>query len=335
MDLTHDELERFLCSIFTGTRYLHVDDELFTFKHPSNEIKMGADLVYNSSYNEALTEGMLSIADLEKIMEERNIITVEEKDRLKKLEAQLEGQKILLGRTTRVKANQDRIKGIISGVEAEIRSIKNKKTSKLLMSAETKGEEDRALYLCSRCTYSENEYLVWPTYKDILKEKRLEFKDELLIQFLGFYGGISTRVIRFIARSALWRIRYVTSQKVSDPLFGVPTSQYTNDMLNLAYWSNYYQNIYEMLPEDRPSDLVVEDDDALDAYMKTYYADRTQEDAARKSKAKNSGRLSAFDSEEVIITRSNELYEDIEYDKPREAQRVKDRADIKKRTRRG
>ena len=43
--------------------------------------------------------------------------------------------------------------------------------------------------------------------------------------------------------------------------------------------------------------------------------------------------MSAFDAEEVIVTQSNELYEEIEYDKPREAQRVKNRTDIKKRTR--
>jgi hypothetical protein len=106
-------------------------------------------------------------------------------------------------------------------------------------------------------------------------------------------------------------------------------------MLNLAYWSNYYQNIYEMLPEDRPPDLIIDDDEALDAYMTSYYDERTREDAARRSKNKTGGKLSAFDKEEVILTQSNELYEDVKYDKPREAQRIKDKADIRKRTRRG
>ena len=90
-----------------------------------------------------------------------------------------------------------------------------------------------------------------------------------------------------------------------------------------------------MLPEDRPSDIVIEDDDALDAYMKTFYEERNKEEAHRKHVNKRSGKLSAFDSEEVIITRSHELYEDIEYDTPREAQKIKDRVDLKKRTRRG
>jgi hypothetical protein len=123
--------------------------------------------------------------------------------------------------------------------------------------------------------------------------------------------------------------------KTSEPLFGVPTSEYTLNQINLVYWSNFYQNIYEMMPEDRPSDMVIDDDDTLDAYMKAYYEERSRQDATRKSKAKTPGKLSAFDAEEVIVTRSNELYQDIEYDTPKESQKLKDRVDIKKKTRRG
>jgi hypothetical protein len=79
----------------------------------------------------------------------------------------------------------------------------------------------------------------------------------------------------------------------------------------------------------------VEDDNALDAYLKAYYEERNREDAARRSKKTSPGKLSAFDREEVIITRSNELYEDIEYNTPKEAQRIKDRVDIKKKAKHG
>ena len=92
-----------------------------------------------------------------------------------------------------------------------------------------------------------------------------------------------------------------------------------------------------MMPKDRPPDLIIEDDDALDAYMKSYYEERNREDATERSKYQNQqnrGTLSAFDREEVIVTRSNELYEDIEYDRPREAQKIKGRADIKKKAKR-
>jgi hypothetical protein len=278
---------------------------------------------------------MLKTADLEELIDKRNLIPKEDKDRLKKLQGQLEAQEILLSKTTRVKANQDRIKGVIKKLRKEIGEIEYKRNSKLLMSAETKAEEVKTFYICSQCSYNEDDTLVWPSYELALKEKDIEFKELVLLNYVRFYSGIPTRFIREIARSSIWRIRYVNSMKTSEPLFGVPTSEYNLNQINLVYWSNFYQNIYEMLPEDRPSDMVIEDDDTLDAYMKAYYEERNREEAARKSKSKSSGKLSAFDAEEVIVTRSNELYQDIEYDTPREAQKLKDRVDVKKKTRRG
>jgi SepF-like predicted cell division protein (DUF552 family) len=340
MVLTDEEAERYLNQIFIGQRLIYIDEKLFLFKQPDNYIKAQADLIYNSTYNDAVESGMLPVDELEEILEERHIISDKEQKELEGLKSQLYAQQILLGKTTKIQANQDRIKGIINRLKKEISGIESKKLSKLAMSAESKAAEEKALYLCWACTYvkiNDDYKLYWKNFDDLLKEYNLELRNKILIKFLQFKAGVSTETIRFLARHSLWRIRYVTSQKVSDPLFGVPTSQYTNDMMNLAYWSNFYQNIYEMMPKDRPTDLIIEDDDALDAYMKSYYEERNREDIAERSKhqtQQNRGTLSAFDKEEVIVTRSNELYEDIKYDKPREAQRIKGRADIKKKAKR-
>ena len=340
MDITHEQLERYLCKIFTGVDILYIkdgsEDICIEFRQPDNTIKLRANLVYDKAYDKAISEGMLATDDLKKLIKERNIFTEEDEDKLEELESKLHGQEMLLAKTLVVKARQDRLKKIINKLKEEINELQLKKTSKLIMSAEAKAEEERSLFFCWACTYdADKNELYWKIYEDLLKETSIILRDKILIEFLKFYRGINNRLIRFIARNNLWRIRYVTSQKTSDPLFGLPTSQYTNDMLNLSYWSNYYQNIYEMLSEDRPPDLIIEDDEALDAYMMSYYDERTREDAARRSKGKTKGKLSAFDKEEVIVTKSNELYEDIKYDKPREAQRIKDKVDIRKKTRRG
>ena len=335
MDLTYEEIERHLHSVFTGKKIVIIDDIYLLFKHPSNDIKMEAVLIYDKSYSKAVKEGMLPVKELEKLIMERKIFTEEDQANIDSLKSKLHGQEVLLSKTTRVKARSDRIVGVIKDLKNQIREIEYKRYSKLIMSAETKAEEERSLFLCWSCTYDfHTDVLYWSKYEDILNEHRLEIRGKILNAFLGFYNGIDNSAIRYIARSNLWRIRYVNSQKVSEPLFGVPTSQYTNDMLNLAYWSSYYQNIYDMSPEDRPSDLIIEDDDALDAYMKNYYDERNREDAARRSKRTSGGKLSAFDKEEVIVAQSHELYEDIEYDKPREARALKDRTDIKKKARR-
>lgn len=338
MELTADEIEKYLCSVFTGKKVVYVSgkekDVKLVLKQPDNYIKLVANSIYDVAYKRALDEGILSLKDLEKLIKERKIFTSEDETKVSDLRSKLEAQQVLLSKTTKVKARSDRIKEVIEDLEKEIINIEYKKYSKLSMSAETKAEEERSSYLCWACVYNIDESLYWPKYEDFLVETNLSFRGNILSAFLRFFGGIDTELIRYISRSTLWRIRYVASQKVSDPLFGVPTSQYTNDMMNLSYWSNFYQNIYEMLPEDKPSELIIEDDRALDAYMQDYYKERNQEESARRSRKTTQGKLSAFNSEEVIVTQSNELYEDIDYDKPREARMIKDKSNIRKKARR-
>lgn len=330
MDLSQEEFDRYLTIIILGKIIVFINDVEFTLEQPTNLIKMRGDIVYQNAYKEAISEGLLPRKKLEQVIKDRNIISDEDQSKLSKLEGKLEAQKILLGKTTKVKANQDRVKKVISELEDDIFFIKEKELSKLMMSAETKAEEDRYNFLCSSCV-RKNDKLVWASYQEYLKETNLELKNELLTQFMSFYNGINTSIIRYIARSSFWRIRYITSSKVADPLFGRPTTEYTTDMLNLTFWSNYYQQVYELLPEDRPPDNIIEDDESLDAYMDSFYNERQKESMARKAKRKTPGKLSAFDQEEVIVTKSNELYEDIKYDKPREAQRIKDKTDIRKK----
>jgi len=333
IELTNDELDRCLNIIFTGSKFIEIDGIFLILKQPDNLINMRAQLVYDAALSRAVQEGFLKREQLEELIEKRGLFTEADKERIAKLESKLEGQKILLSKTVKVKANQDRLKAIINDIENQIAEIKIKKMSKMMMSAETKAEEERYNYLCWASTYNEDNKKFWPEFSKFMEETNIEFRDKVLSNFAKFYNGFSVETIRYIARSNVWRIRYITSQKTSDPLFGRPTADYTSDMLNLAFWTNYYNNIYEMSPEDRPPDSVIEDDEALDAYMNSYYEDRSKENMARKSKRTTGGKLSAFDKEEVIVTQSNPLYEDIKYDKPREAQRIKDRTSIRKKAR--
>lgn len=339
--LSHEEVEKYLLKIFSGKEMVLIEDgdkDLFVvFKYPSNDIKMRANIIYEDAYNRAVREGHLSLADWEKLITERNIFTEADERQVQKLQDQIDAQKIVLAKTTKVAARQDRIKGIIKDLKEKQYKILNKKTSKLVMAAENRAEEVRSAYYCWACTYKyDSDELYWSSYQAFNNETSVLLKDKILLSFMRFFTGIPTAEIRFIARHNLWRIRYVTSQKTSEQLFGVPTSEYNNDMISLAYWSNYYQSIYEMMPEHRPSDTIIDDDEALDAYMDEYYKERNREDAARKSKISTKGKLSAFDKEEVIVTKSNELYQEIDYDKPREAQRLKDKqvSSIKKKTKR-
>jgi hypothetical protein len=333
MELTHEEVDKYLEQVFTGTKIVDIGSEILIFRFPDISTRMKARRIYEYEYQRSLEEGLLSTEDMKKLIESRHLISEEERNKLASLKSRLEAQKVLLAKTTKVKANQDRVKKIIYDLEDQIRSIEIKERSKMSMTAENKAEESRLYYLCWASSFDfYSDKLRWSEYDLFLHERDIELRMRITSEFILFYSGIPTPIIRFMARSSLWRIRYVTSLKTSEPLFGVPTSQYTNDMLNLAYWSHYYQNVYEMLPDSQPPENIIEDDDALDAYLKDYYEEQKREaQGRRRHKPIKGGKLSAFDKDEVIITRGNELYEDVNYDKPRESQAIQDRNLISKR----
>ncbi len=335
-DLSQEALENYMYKIFSGKDYICLDtNDLIVIRYPSIDLILKAMQIYDKSYKKAIDIGLLPSDELETLINERNIITKEDTQKLIKFENKLEAQNILLSKTVKVRANQDRIKKVIKKLNLQIRQIKIKKISKMMLSADVKAEEDKLLFLCVKCTYNDNDKLYWESYTDMLSETNLNLKDEILFKFIKFYRGMDSKIIRKIARSSLWRIRYISSQKTSDQLFGIPSTEYTVDMVSLAYWSNFYQSIYEMMPDERPSEFVIEDDETLDAFMAAYYDERTRQDAYRKSKSSDPSKLSAFDKEEVIVMKSNELYQDIKYDTPREAQKIKDKTSVKKRTKRG
>ena len=336
MELSSEEIEKYLDQISSALKIVDIEDKIFLFKQPTVYNKIESRRLYELEYSKSINEGLLSVEEMGNLMKKRQLITDEEKRELYSLRSKLDAQKVLLGKTTRVRARQDRIKNIIHDIEKQIREIEYKERSKFSMTAETRSEETRMLYLCySNCYDFLTTKLYWDSYNSFLNESDYLLRQKIISEFILFYSGISTEYVRFIARSNLWRIKYVTSLKASDPLFGRPTSEYTNDMLNLAYWSRYYQNIYEMLPEDQPSEYIIEDDEALDAYMKDYYDEHNKEAVARKDKNRRGGKLSAFDQEEVIVTKTaNELYDDIEFDTPRESQIIKDKPLVQKKSRR-
>ena len=335
MELSYEEVDNIIRKIAIGKDLVCVGNDFYYIHYPTNFLKTKAKLLRDNAYKNALNEGLLPKKDLEDLILTRGIFSKDDENAVSKLQSKLEAQEILLSKTTKVRANQERIKKTISELKNDLSKILVKKYSKLYMSADNKAEEDMYSFLCSECVYIDDNIKYWKTFKDFLEDRNNDIKNELFSFFMSFMHGIDTSVIRYIARSNLWRIRYTSSLKTSEPLFGIPLVDYTTDQLNLLYWSNFYEQVYSMLSSDRPSEAIIEDDDALDKFMEEYYKDMNNETTIKrehKNKSKGKGSLSAFDSEEVIITQFNELYHDIKYDKPREAQKIKDRADIKKRT---
>ena len=338
LEITFEELEEHITTVSTGIKLIWIDRTdgglTLLFKQPTSEERMFARFVYRQTYEQAQKDGLKTVVEMEEILRKRGIISEESDREISAVESKIKAQRTVLAKTHKVAAKQERLLGIIKTLEEELRKLRNKRDRLLGLTAEAKSNEARLFFFCSKCVFKTEKERLWETEKEFNQEKDLIFRMDVLASFSEFVSGLPTSLVRYIARSNLWRIRYVTSTKTGADLFGRPISEYTPDMINLLYWSHYYQSIYDMLPEDQPSDDVISDDAALDSYMDAYYKEMKNERASRAGR-KSSGSLDAFQSgDEVIVTPAHELHKDFEYDKPREAQRIKDRSDLKKRANR-
>ena len=320
IDLSYEELDGYIQQICTGTKIVHVDNQKgkgvpLLFSYPTPLTTRTADLVYTQSMEKAKDSGLPSLQEMEDILRARGIFTQEDEDKIDKLNSRIKGQEAILSKTVKVPARRNRIYENIQNFENEIQEITLKKEASLSLSRERKASETKFLYLTSVGVldpYSEDKF--WENQERFDAEADFIFRKRVFLEYIVFAHGLRSNVIRYIARSNLWRIRYVTALKTSDTLFGSSIKDYNVDQLTLLYWSHFYQSVYEMMSTDRPPDTIIEDDQALDAYMKDWQAERNREATASRSQQNNKyGNNTAWDHGETLVMKSNPIHSDVEY----------------------
>lgn len=334
ISLTYQEIEDKLNEISIGKRYVKIGSKIFILCHPSQDDIFKSRIVHDLSLEEAIRINLPSIEEVEVKVKARGIFTDEDELKIKELQEKIDGQKKVLEKTVRVPARRDRLMEIIRGLETQIREIRRKKDSLLDGTREAKAREEQYLFLLRRNCFSyPDDKLVWDTEELFKEEKDFVLRTKLYYEYMSLINGMDTALIRYLSRSTLFKIRYQNALKASAPLFDRPVFSYTVDMLNLSYWGYFYHSLYEMMPEDIPSEHIIEDDDALDAHMELLYKERSQERAEARSRSIGGrGLTSAWDHSELIITKSNPLYEDMEYDSRKKTGEEKASVDIKKKT---
>ena len=313
-----EEISRTIEGIGSGSKVVQVEDGsgkkvFILFKHPTLEHKESSYYMYSQALIEAEEQGILSIKQMKEISKTRSFFSQEDSKKLESIESKLKGQYLVLKKTTRVPARRNRVKEVIARLEGEASILRYNKDKYLENTSERKAAEERLLFLSFCCTYkpsTNSKY--WELKSDFDSETDSILRRNIFTEFVMFYHGLGSTIIRYIARSNLWRIRYMISVKTGESLFNKGVNRYDTNQLMLVYWSNYYQSIYEMLPADRPTNSIIEDDTSLDAYMSDWHAEKSRDDVA-SSNSNKYGNNSAWDKGEVLVFKSNDMYEDIEY----------------------
>ncbi len=320
VELSYEELDSYVQQICTGEKLVYVKDRLeeeipLLFRYPTSRSRRLANHAYKQALAEAERLELPSIAEMEVMARERGLFNDADEEKVRVLRGKLAGQRAVLAKTTKIPARRDRLEANISRLKDEIAVLEFKKEATLEMTQERKASEEKFLFLTRWGVLDPTtEELYWGTEEEFENEPDFVFRKRVLLEYIVFAHGIEQTPIRAIARSNLWRLRYITATKMGEGLFGRSISSYSVDQLTVLYWSHFYQSVYEMMPDERPSDNIIEDDEALDAYMMDWHADRNRDAvASREKKGKSYGQNSAWDHDETLVMRSNPIHKDVEY----------------------
>jgi len=87
MDLTHEEVEKYLEQICSRIKIVDIEDKTVLFKYPDVYTMMKARRIYEREYKNSLNEGLVSVEDMRKIIKERKIISDEDQKNLSSLKS--------------------------------------------------------------------------------------------------------------------------------------------------------------------------------------------------------------------------------------------------------
>jgi hypothetical protein len=341
MELSVEEMESIIGEILLAGKLSKVknkkgEDILLYFSQPRRKDIMLSEYYHKEALEKATSEGLPSIEDMDKLLIRRGFWGPKKESEIKYLEEQIKAQKVILSKTTKVLSRRENIEQVIKDLEVKVKNIRLEREQWLEHTIERKAEDERMLVLSwagiQRPLTNER---YWDTLEDFRNETDFVFRNEAALKYTISALGFPSKTIRYLARSSPWVVRFSIAQKNIGKLFDRDVYDFSIDQINISYWSSFYLSLNEMMPEDKPSEDVIEDDEALDLFMENYFKDRKEEEReARAKKKSGSKNKSAFDHSEVLVMKSNPIYSDVAYsDLPNQKQKQKGEVDVVEKNR--
>lgn len=272
-------------------------DIKFEFRFPSITDSFESQSIYEKTYDEAKSLGVLTKEEMGFWLKKHEIFTATMETEFTNLEADnffkypevpafsdknkesrfIEKCIIEITKGTKVVSLNDLLfrekKEEKHPVYLQYRELNNIKHNFERYTCEGLAETRRTNYLVSRCVWDfGKQKLFWDSYEEMMLEQNNLFISLLASKLIEFWTGFSSTVLRKIARHPVWRTRWIGATKLSAPLFSGNISEWDINKTFLVYWSNFYDNIYTNDIED----FIIKDDKLLDAYLETKARDRNK-----------------------------------------------------------
>lgn len=252
--MKHHEREFFVSMIRSGKVFVNHKNTNIEIRPLTIDQSFKACQIYNTAYENALSEEMMTEEDVNQWMIENELWTIHDDKREEGLKQDIERLKLEIYNARKDKNAVNGIRKYLRAGELQLSSHLNRKYMYHQNTCEGIASTEKLTWIIKNTTYCDNTLY---DFDDISLQYVI---DEWQSHFL------SEKQSRDLARNDPWKSLWITRENTGVPLFSnPPNTELTFNQKNLLVWSQMYDNIQESL--ECPGKEVIEDDDMLDGWF--------------------------------------------------------------------
>lgn len=269
--LRPDKVEDILVEVVSGKFLFTVHGVVHATRYPTPQEFDTARLFYSKRLVEARQAGLMTRAEIEERMASDGLIDPGHKVRKQNL--QLLMKRLSESRDAAIMP-EDRIRYIheIERTSSELGNIVATEEIYYRNSAEAKAEEDRHAFLTFSCSLT-GELLdapLWKSWSDFQACQDVELVVTATEAQMRVLSGLPVTVIRALARTQEWRLRWRAAKETGAAIFDGPSSAWDPNKLNVSAWSNYFDSI--LSHPECPGEELIQNDRELEIWVNAQVA---------------------------------------------------------------
>lgn len=311
--MTPEEITRGLDKILWGKSIVSVDgkftpqDTLLLRSLTIQESNL-VHHIYERELKDGLDDGIMSDDELTQFYTDNQIWTAGDEAEIEVCTKSIKLLKAQIMDAEYFPVKQKQLKKKLAEYEDRKKRLLRTKQNLFNCSAETRASEISRRFMVMMCTETFEEEPRWESQESFMQETDIDLIFNLAIAYYRF-NIFPEDELRAMARSPQWRFKWNVSKNGAD-LFGRPISEWSEMQSALVYWSQFYDYVFDS--PDRPSQLVIDDDDACDAWvddqMKSRRLGSTKDKTQpRITSSKHRGKMTGARHEQFVMVKPGDV----------------------------
>ena len=253
------EKEYYLQWIIADYTPFEFDAKSYFITTPSRENRFLAERFYMSIYDDAIKNGLYDKSGINKLLNKNNLWSDDKENTLNKLINDLEDIKLWIYENYNNTSKRNQFKLALKDSQDYIEKLLKEKQSFDMYDARYVAMLAKQHYLMGSSIFRRKNKPLFRNWWASQDDDIVQYTYKVMSDY-----SLSDKEYRELARSSSWRNTWSARKSVGN-LLGKSSVDLSPQQKQIITWSNVYDSVFKH--SDCPSDVIIEDDDALDGWM--------------------------------------------------------------------